>query len=91
MLHVGIHHRDKACRRRQNAFDAGAGQSAPGYSTYATYARIAGRDFLRKRRCPVGRIIVDKDHLPRHAGKGRFDPIDQHRNIVAFLESRNDN
>jgi hypothetical protein len=39
----------------------------------------------------VGRVIVDKDHLPSDMCEARIQPMNQFTHIVSFIEGRYNN
>ncbi len=86
MLQIGIHDGDEGRTGREDAFDAGAGQTAPADPPQATHPRVFFREFLYGSGRAVGRIVIDKDHLPGDAGKHRIQFSGQGGDIVPFLE-----
>ena len=90
MLQVGIHDRDVARLARQHAFEARAGKAAPADPANATHAAIAFADAARGRGGSVGRIVVHEQHFPIASGENSGEPLDQDRNVGAFVEGRHD-
>ena len=67
VLQIGVHHGREGRARRQNAFDAGAGQAAPPDPPDAADAAILPRQAAHHVPGPVGRIVVDEDDFPGNA------------------------
>ena len=90
MLQIAVDHGDIRRARRENAFETGAGQTAATEAAQAAHARILGRDGFRHGRSPVRRVIVDDDRFPRNAVERTLEPRNELRDVLGFVEGRND-
>ena len=88
VLQVGIDDRRVRRARRQNALDAGAGETAPPDPADAAHAAVLARQRPQHLPGAVGRIVVDKDRLERDAGQRLFQPPKQRDDIVPLVEGR---
>ena len=91
VLQVGIHHGRIGRARCQNTFDAGAGESAPADPADAADAAVPPRQTAHHLRGPVGRIVIDEDHLPGDAGERCLQLVKQLGDVVALVEGGDDN
>ncbi len=90
MLQVGVDHGDIRRARRQNALDAGAGQSAAPDPPDTAHPAIVPRQRADHVPGAVGRIVVDEDDFPGHARERRLQPPVQLGDVVALVEGGND-
>ena len=91
VLQIGVHHRRIGGARRQDALDAGAGQAAPPDPPDTADPGVLPRQGPHHLPGTVRRIVIDKDDFPGDAGERRVQPPVKYRDVVAFVEGRDDN
>ena len=90
VLQVAIDHSDDRCRGGQGPFDAGPSQSPAIDASQAAEPGVPRTDVPRPTPGAVGGVVVDDDHLPGDVAQHDRQPVEQDREVVAFVERRHD-
>ncbi len=90
VLQVGVDHGQIGCGAGQHAFDAGRGQATAPEPAQAAHPPVLLRQLAHAGGGAVGRIVVDDDHFPGHAGETALQGPDQPGHIAAFVEGGDD-
>jgi hypothetical protein len=90
VLQVGVEDRDERCRGCEHPLDAGRGQTAPADAPQATDPPVTGREFANPIGRVVGTVVVDEHDLPRQAGEGAVEPLDEAGHVVPLIEGGDD-
>ena len=90
MLEVGVDDGDIGRGRSEHRFGAGGGQTTAAKPLHAAHTAITPGQFAHAVGRSVGRIVVDKNHLPAEPLKRGGEPRHQRLDIVTFIERRRD-
>lgn len=90
VLEVGVDHGGERRAGGQDALDARARQAAAADAADAAHAAVLLRQRPHHVGGAVGRIVVDEHDFPGNVDKRRLQPPVQHRDVVALVESRDD-